>query len=370
MIYVFYSNDPLAQDIGGGAEHFRGLYRALRVSGLHFQLVGARLQSERSDPRITYISKSSHFLKFYLALWLWFWRHRKQFRHGDVFHFHRNYAAWPKLVFAPKRGRVIISYHNVTGRVLEGLLGSFGRPIRRLMLAFERRVAALADAIICVSSRDRLTLQKEVAEQPFEKANVIPAAFDQRLFKDTAIQPPQSSQSTKLLALGRISHQKNMPLAVAVLEWLHERGFDYSLTIAGHGEDAKQLIRRIAESPVSGKINWIGGVDHDQVPGLMAEHGILLLTSRYEASPTVVKEALRCKRPVVSTDVGDVADWIDQERSGMICEHSADALGQGVLATTRIIREGRYAQGTQIEAMDEQAIMAQVLRLYRRLAAV
>jgi glycosyltransferase involved in cell wall biosynthesis len=84
----------------------------------------------------------------------------------------------------------------------------------------------------------------------------------------------------------------------------------------------------------------------------------------------VVKEALRCKRPVVSTDVGDVADWIDQGESGSICEHSASSLGQGVLETTRIIREGRYRQGTRIDSLDEQAIMAQVLRLYRRLAAV
>ena len=34
MIYVFYSNDPLADDLGGGAEHFRGLHRALLASGI------------------------------------------------------------------------------------------------------------------------------------------------------------------------------------------------------------------------------------------------------------------------------------------------------------------------------------------------
>ena len=74
-------------------------------------------------PEIIYISRGAGFLRFYLALWRWFWRRRHEFAEDDVFHFHRNYAAWPKLLLAPRRGRVIVSYHNVTGRVLEGMLG-------------------------------------------------------------------------------------------------------------------------------------------------------------------------------------------------------------------------------------------------------
>ncbi|MEZ5903584.1 MAG: glycosyltransferase family 4 protein [Geminicoccaceae bacterium] len=155
MIYVFYNNDPLAQDQGGGAEHFRGLHRALLKSGLEFHLVAARLQQERAAQHITYVSESSNFLRFFCGLWLWFWRNRKTFRAADVFHFHRNYAAWPKLIICPEQGRVLISYHNVSGRVLEGWLGRVGRPLRRAMLLLERRAVRLADAIICVSGRDR-----------------------------------------------------------------------------------------------------------------------------------------------------------------------------------------------------------------------
>ena len=95
-------------------------HRALRGAGLPYHLVGARLQGA-SAAEVTYISRGTNFLRFYAALWLWFWHRRHAFGERDVFHFHRNYAAWPKLLLCPERGRVLISYHNVTGRVLEGM---------------------------------------------------------------------------------------------------------------------------------------------------------------------------------------------------------------------------------------------------------
>ena len=158
-------------------------------------------------------------------------------------------------------------------------------------------------------------------------------------------------------------------MAVETLERLAADGGDYTLTIAGAGEDSPDLIRRLAASRARDRIRWLGRVPHDDVPALLAEHGILLLTSRYEASPTVVKEAVRSMRPVVSTDVGDIGDWLDQGRTGFVCAMQPGALADGVTAAARLILEGRYGHAPVPEAMDERAIMNQVLRLYRWLAA-
>lgn len=369
MIYVFYHNDPLAQDLGGGAEHFRCLHRALTTSELPFRLVGARLQDDRAAAEIVYISRGSSFLRFYLALWGWFWRCRKEFSADDVFHFHRNYAAWPKLLLAPRRGRVMVSYHNVTGRVLEGWLGSLAMPLRRIMLAFERRVAAVADAIVCVSGRDRRELARVVAAEPFSRAHVVPAAYDEALFDAVAAVPPGPELAHRLLILGRLSHQKNVPLALATLEALQRAGERFELTIAGRGEGSKELIRLIARSPAADRVRWVGAVPHDEVPSLLREHGILLLTSRYEASPTVVKEALRALRPVVSTDVGDVADWLERDRTGYVCEAHPEALAAGIRAASRLIVQGCYQASSRMDRLDEGRLMSDVLTLYRQLAA-
>ncbi len=367
MIYVFYNNDPLAQDQGGGAEHFRALLRTLLASGLPFRLVAARLQQEREAGHVEYITDGTGFLRFWAATWLWFWRNRRRFGERDVFHFHRNYAAWPKYLLLPRRGRVVITYHNVSGRVLAARLGRLAPPVRAVMRWFERRAVRRADALICVSGRDRDELARRLAPEPFARALVIPASVDAKAFQ--CLPPPAPEQAFRILFLGRLSHQKNPILAIAVLEELRRRGLPFTLTLVGDGELQRALIARLARSPARAHIRWLGRVPHDRVPALLAEHGILLLTSRFEASPTVVKEALCAGRPVVTTDVGDVRLWVEEGRNGYICPMEAGALADGVCAASRLVREGRVRRSNRVLAGAEEEVMGRVVELYRRLLA-
>lgn len=60
------------------------------------------------------------------------------------------------------------------------------------------------------------------------------------------------------------------------------------------------------------------GYTREQVVTLMHKCSALLLTSIREGSPQVVKEAMACGCPIVSVDVGDVAERLDQMEGGYV----------------------------------------------------
>jgi glycosyltransferase involved in cell wall biosynthesis len=56
------------------------------------------------------------------------------------------------------------------------------------------------------------------------------------------------------------------------------------------------------------KIHVFEQVEHQRTPLFFNAADVVLLTSKWEGSPNVIKEALACGCPIVSTDVGDVRE--------------------------------------------------------------
>ena len=73
-------------------------------------------------------------------------------------------------------------------------------------------------------------------------------------------------------------------------------------------ELAKQAMNELTNEGVNADLLELKGYTRDQVNALMYACDALLMTSKTEGSPQVIKEAMACGCPIVSVDVGDVAE--------------------------------------------------------------
>jgi teichuronic acid biosynthesis glycosyltransferase TuaC len=74
---------------------------------------------------------------------------------------------------------------------------------------------------------------------------------------------------------------------------------------------AHNVVEKVKQSSSSVKLVVVQGKSPVEVAMHLNAADVLLLTSHWEGSPNVVKEALACALPVVSTDVGDVRERLD-----------------------------------------------------------
>jgi glycosyltransferase involved in cell wall biosynthesis len=77
------------------------------------------------------------------------------------------------------------------------------------------------------------------------------------------------------------------------------------------------------------------GFTPDQVPTLMSAADALLMTSLWEGSPNVVKEAMAAELPVVAVPAGDVEERLRGVDGCFVRPYDAAALGEALVAAVR-----------------------------------
>jgi N-acetyl sugar amidotransferase len=102
----------------------------------------------------------------------------------------------------------------------------------------------------------------------------------------------------------------------------------------------------------------------EEVNLLLNAVDVLLLTSQHEGSPQVVKEAMACNCPVVSTNVGDVKTIFNNTNYCYVCDNRPEEIAERINSLLKTPVRTKGAES--ISLYDNKIISEKVLNIYRR----
>lgn len=111
------------------------------------------------------------------------------------------------------------------------------------------------------------------------------------------------------------------------------------------------------------------GFSRQQVASLFYAADVFLMTSKSEGSPQVVKEALYCGCPIVSVDVGDVAEVTEGVRNCYIAKRDAEDIAQKLQLVLNSPTRTKGAAVILAKGLDNKTVAKKLIHIYNLLSS-
>jgi glycosyltransferase involved in cell wall biosynthesis len=174
---------------------------------------------------------------------------------------------------------------------------------------------------------------------------------------------PAGNPVPRIGAFGRLTAQKGFDV---LLEALRRLDLPFDAVIGGAGRDGEALRAAAAELPVTFP-GWVG-----DARAFLAGLDLFVLSSRVEALPLVLLEAMAEGLPCVATDVGDVRRAVGEDAVVVPVEDAGALAGalSGLLADpARRARLGARARERAVRDLDARLMAERTFRVLSGVAA-
>jgi len=242
---------------------------------------------------------------------------------------------WAKILSGGS-SRIVLSIHTNIGLAIAN-----SPHLREKVMPFlVRRFFPLADAVIAVSQGNAKDLS-EFAGLPLKKIKVIKVIYDpvitQEIFEkaNAAVDHPWFNPGNPPVVLGvagRLNKAQDFPTLIRAFALVRQK-LSARLMILGEGEERPNLEALLHDLALKDEVHLPGFVDNPYA--YMKRSAVYVLSSRWQALPNAMIEAMALGTPVVSTDCpSGPREILEDGRLGrLVPVGDVEALAQAIVDT-------------------------------------
>lgn len=290
-----------------------------------------------------------------------------------IYHVHSPFFVGEKAMHLAQAHHVplVATFHSKYEEDIKAII-----PIPGLITFFRNyfmRIFRRAQSLHTVSDSTIKTLKEYGLQQPvtvfnngtnFEKVEVT--SMEMELFKASL----QIHNTHALLFVGQLIWQKNIKLIIDACNILKKKRVPFKLLFVGKGRDEKAIKRYVKKIGLSSDIIFVGRVSDIQTLSKFYQlASLLLLPSRYDNDPLVVKEAAIHHLPSVVPLDSYAAEKIRHQVNGYLCELKpiklADLIKEILNDPEALSSVGKNAQKTLAYPWSET--LKQLLQTYQKI---
>lgn len=181
-------------------------------------------------------------------------------------------------------------------------------------------------------------------------ADIIPNIIDSNLFKPKYA----NNNDRKVIRNPHIIVTRNLEsiydnkTAIRAFCLLSQEFPGSRLTIAGTGQEQKDLQSLVDASGLKSRVKFAGRLDREEIAQLLASADAMLNPSLVDNMPNSVLEALACNVPIVSTNVGGISHILEDRETALLVnpgDHKAMANAVCTLLKENVLRKEVVSKG-------------------------
>ncbi|OMF37057.1 glycosyl transferase [Paenibacillus sp. FSL H8-0548] len=279
----------------------------------------------------------------------------------DIIHAHHPIAALVmKQIFPDTPLAVTIHSSFERELILNGRIKE-GGPEHQFLMSLYGELEAKADHLLTVSESFRTYIAPHIKHP--ERIKVIPNGFDEKRFRPIA----HENEVTQLITVCRLVPAKGLDILLHACAELKKKGHPFVLHIIGDGPIREELEALAVELDLYDDIIFYGYMLHPEE--FMPFFDVFVLPSRAEAFGSVFAEAALCWLALVGTNVGGIAEQIEDGVNGLLVPPEnpielANALEKVVTDPTYRYNLARAGSDKAKKVYSLQRVIAQLKKVY------